>query len=270
MPATRNRCSSRKADGPAKPIILLLLFVLLFSGCSNRTDEALPDLVIIGATAQTAQTLIPLALDRGYNVIGIARRPEAVSLRHERLTILKGDVYERNSIEAALTGPEVVISLVGPRVDVTQPIAEMDLFSTGYTNIIAAMRAKGNSRLLATSSNGAQKVMLDPPGEDAPRADQWLWQIRGIYNDMRLMETIVRDSGLEFTILRPGQLMREPARQDLKIIVDGQTPELRLITYADFAMFILDEVASEQHIGHAVGLYSDRQLEYGVNFSTTD
>lgn len=269
MPTTGTNWSGRKSHSATSPIFLFFLG-LFFSSCTDAPNNARPALVIIGATAQTAETLIPLALDRGYPVIGIARRPEAVALRHDRLTVLKGDVYDRGSIEAALTGTEIVISLVGPRVDVSQPIPEMDLFSTGYTNIIAAMKTKGNSRLLATSSNGAQKVMLDPPGENAPRADHWLWQIRGIYNDMRLMESIVSDSGLDFTILRPGQLMPEPARQDLKIVVDAQAPELRLITYADFALFILDEVAAAQHVGHAVGLYSDRQLEYGVNFSTSD
>ena len=251
-------------------VLLCSVLPLLTAACTAAPEKALAPLVIIGATAQTAETLIPLALDRGYAVIGIARRPEAVALRHERLTLLKGDVYDRGSLEAALSGKEIVISLLGPRVDISQPIPEMDLFSAGYTNIIAAMKAKGNSRLLATSSIGAQKVMHEKPGPDAPRAEQWLWQIRGIYNDMRLMETLVRESGLDFTILRPGQLMPEPARNDLKIVVDADAPELRLITYTDFAAFILDEVESARHVGRVVGLYSDRQLEYGVNFSTAD
>ncbi len=251
-------------------VLACAVLSLLTVACTVASEQAPPPLVIIGATAQTAESLIPLALDRGYTVIGFARRPEAVSLRHERLTVLKGDVYDRDSIEAALSGKEIVISLLGPRVDISQPIPEMDLFSAGYTNILAAMQAKGNSRLLATSSIGAQKVMDQEPGPDAPRAEQWLWQIRGIYNDMRLMESIVRASQLDFTILRPGQLMPEPARNDLKIAVDRDAPELRLITYADFAAFILDEVESAQHVGHVVGLYSDRQLQYGVNFSTAE
>lgn len=238
-------------------------------GCADR-DTSLPPLVIIGATAQTAQALIPLAIDRGYEVIGIARRPAAVTLSHAQLRILPGDVYDRDSIEAALTGKEIVISLVGPRVDVSQPIPKMDLFSTGYANIIAAMKIKGNTRLLATSSIGAQKVMLEEPAEDAARSEHWLWQIRGIYDDMRQMEATVRNSDLDYTILRPGQLMQEPAREDLKIVVDADAPDLRLITYADFAKFILDNINSTQYTGHTVGIYSDRQLQYGVNFSTTE
>lgn len=247
-----------------------ILAAVMFGTTTDAADAKRATLVIIGATAATCENLIPLALERGYTVVGIARRPAAVNLRHQRLTILKGDVYDRASIEAALNGTETVISLFGPRVDITQSVPTMDLFSTGYNNVIAAMRAKGNTRLLATSSIGAQKSFTTKPGPDAPRADQWLWQIRGIYTDMRLMESIVRDSRLDYTILRPGQLMSEPARHDLKLAVDEDAPELRLITYADFARFMLDTATGDSYIGKTIGLYSDRQLQYGVNFSTDD
>jgi putative NADH-flavin reductase len=263
-----NRWSSQLARRIA--YLAAVLTVVIFAPLTHAVDAKDSKLVIIGATAATCESLIPLALERGYEVIGIARRPEAVTLRHDRLTILKGDVYDRASIEAALSGTETVIGVFGPRVDMAQPIPEMDLFSTGYTNVIAAMRTKGNTRLLATSSIGAQKAFTTKPLPDAPRADHWLWQIRGIYTDMRLMESIVRRSGLDFTILRPGQLMPEPARNDLKIAIDESAPELTLITYADFARFILDTATSEAYSGNTVGLYSDRQLQYGVNFSTDD
>lgn len=246
------------------------LTIVMLGSTTNAADAKGATLVVIGATAATCEDLIPLALERGYKVVGIARRPEAVTLKHERLTILKGDVYDRASIEAALNGTETVISVFGPRVDITQPIPEMDLYSTGYTNVIAAMRIKGNTRLLATSSIGAQKAFTTKPAADAPRSDQWLWQIRGIYTDMRLMESIVRSSGLDYTILRPGQLMPEPARDDLRLAIDEDAPDLRLITYADFAQFILDAAISNSYVGNTVGLYSDRQLQYGVNFSTDD
>ena len=238
----------------------------------GRADDAAKRLtiVVIGATAKTADALIPLALSRGHTVIGLARRPDAVSMSHERLTVVAGDVYDRASLAAAMSGDEVVVSLYGPRVDMTKEVAETDLFSTGYRNLIEAMKAKGNSRLLATSSIAKQRVIDVEPPEDAPRADKWLWQIRGYYNDMRKMEEIVRASGLDFTILQPAQLMVEPKRNDLKFTVDNNAPELTLITYEDFAAFILDEMEQGNYLGKAVAIYSDRKLQYGVNFMTAD
>ena len=84
------------------------------------------------------------------------------------------------------------------------------------------------------------------------------------------MEEIVRTSGLDFTILRPAQLMIEPKRNDLKFTVDDNAPELTLITYEDFAAFVLDEVERGSYSGNAVAIFSDRKLQYGVNFMTAD
>ncbi len=243
----------------------VFLAVLVLAPWRTSTADSAP-IVVIGATARTAAQFMPLALERGHHVIGLARQPERIVLEHERLTLVKGDVYDRASLEAALSGTEIVVSLFGPRITSDAEVPEMDLYSAGYTNLIAAMRAKGNTRLFATTSTGAQRAVDKKPASDAPRHDQWLWQVRGIYHDMRRAEAIVRSSGLDFTILRPSQLMEEPPRNDLKIIVDADAPHFTLITYADFAAWILNELQSDQYAGHVVGIYSDRTLQYGVNF----
>lgn len=52
-------------------------------------------IVVIGATARTADELIPQALWRGHEVVAVARRPYRVRFaEHPRLTILEGDVYD--------------------------------------------------------------------------------------------------------------------------------------------------------------------------------
>jgi hypothetical protein len=49
----------------------------------------------------------------------------------------------------------------------------------------------------------------------------------------------------------------------IKLAVDTETPDQRVITYADFAAFILDQVGSDACIGSTVGAYSDRMIEFG-------
>ena len=90
-------------------------------------------IVIIGATARTANYMIPQALWRGHEVVAVARRPYRVRHKpHPRLTIVKGDVYEQASIEAALSGDgdEIVISVYGPRVDPTIEIPAFEYCNT--------------------------------------------------------------------------------------------------------------------------------------------
>ena len=66
-------------------------------------------LVVIGATAKSSQEIIWQALAAGYQVSGVARNPALVELRHERLRMLQGDVYDANSIAA---GPLLASSRV--------------------------------------------------------------------------------------------------------------------------------------------------------------
>src|SRR5437773_7705024 len=67
-------------------------------------------IVLIGATANSAPAFFQQAFALGYEVVGIARRPEAVTVTDKRLAVVKGDVLDEKSIEAALRGDEVVVS----------------------------------------------------------------------------------------------------------------------------------------------------------------
>ena len=227
-----------------------------------------PPIVVIGATAKSSTEIIRQALAAGHAVTGIARRPEDVTLQDPQLKVLKGDVYDQASLEAALTGTEVVISMVGPRVDPTDTAetpATFDLFTTGTANIIAAMKKKGNRRLLVASSLGVEDEF--PTTKPAPgdfRAS-WLWKSRYLYKNMKDMEGVVRASGLDYVIFRPPFLVEEPARKDYQLSVDKDSPKGTMMSYADFGAFVLEQVTSNRYLGSSVGLYTNRQLRFGEN-----
>jgi hypothetical protein len=47
-------------------------------------------------------------------------------------------------------------------------VNEIDLFSKGTANIVQAMKAKGNRRLIAVSTTGVEHVYVDKPAANAP------------------------------------------------------------------------------------------------------
>ena len=53
------------------------------------------------------------ALDRGHAVTGIGRTPANITERHERLTVVQGDVTDTDSVIELVAGHDVVISAVG-------------------------------------------------------------------------------------------------------------------------------------------------------------
>ena len=283
-----NRHYSRKESWllfrPLFAGLILTLAIISQSTWTHAQDAVEPTglrLVVIGATARSANELLPQALAAGHEVIGITRRPEAVEFHHERLTILKGDVRDQASIEAALTGNEFVVSLIGWVVqrDEDAPdqlglflnmeiMEDIDLYSVGSTNIIQAMKNKGNKRLLFTTSGGvnvtAPATKPDSPTDEVDpafwRRQMYFWNVRRLYDDFRRAEVILHNSELDYTILRPAQLMPVPARGNLKVATDLNYPQFTAITYADFAAFILEQLESDEFIGKATALYSDEEF----------
>ena len=232
--------------------------------------------------SKTADDLIPQALWRGHEVIALARRPYRVRYApHPRLTVVKGDVYDKASLEAALSGDgsEIVISVYGPRIDPSEEIPETDLMSQGTRNIIDAMKAKGNKRLFVTGSIAAPEVWRLGYRPDTPKPDDitperglWAYNLRGPYNDMGLMEKIIRESGLEYVILRPGQLLVEPPRGTVRVVVgEGEIPTRRVIMYSDFAAWVLDQVELDEYLYKTVSIYSDTTMSEidGLSFERT-
>ncbi len=258
---------------------MVALLVQVFSTGAVAHDGTEPSgvtVVVIGGTARTANDLIPQALWRGHEVVALARRPYRVRYAsHPRLTVVKGDVYDKASIEAALSGDgsEVVISLYGGRQDPSIPMPETDIYSQGTTNIIEAMKAKGNTRLIVTTSMAAPHVAERYTTESTEPVDDriWLFNLRGPYLDMLKMEGITKASGLDYIIWRPGQLVIEPARGNLLLAVDGEpVPSQRVVTYADSAAWLLDQVESDDFLYKTVSTFSEIKMSdmEGMDFES--
>jgi uncharacterized protein YbjT (DUF2867 family) len=247
----------------------VLASAIALSFVSFAATAAPQNIVLMGATAQSAPEIIRQALEQGRKVTALARRPEAVTnAGHANLKIVKGDVREPATIEAALTGKEVVISLIGPRVDPRVELESMDLYTVGTTNIAAAMKKKGNKKLLVTSSLGAERVVTEKPKSTELR-DMWLWNGRKLYADMAAMEKMMPGLGLQYVILRPGFMLDQPMARNLRIAVDDTSPKGAgpIVTFADFADFVLKQVDAEQYNGKAVSIYSDIQSDWGKNLN---
>lgn len=228
--------------------------------------------LVIAATARSAPEILAQALAEGRKVTALARSPERIdSPAHPNLRLVKGDVYDVASLAAAMTGTEAVISLIGPRViDHTQEMGFVDLYSVGTATIIAAMRRKGNRRLIAVSSGGPEQIPPQKPATAEP-IDNWVWNARNLYGDMQRMEKIIAVSDLDTVILRARNFGPGPRRDNLKLKVHDnytdfdqyrdrtkRTPgEGSRVTYADFAALCLSLAQGKRYLGKSVGVYSD-------------
>ncbi|MDX2142728.1 MAG: NAD(P)H-binding protein [Rhodospirillaceae bacterium] len=232
------------------------------------TDKLAP-IFVVGATARMAPEIMQQALDQGRRVTGFARSPEKIAITHANFTAVKGDVYDLTALTNALRGDEVVISLIGPRVEAGVEPGFVDLYSVGTATVISAMRAKGNKRLLITTSGGTEQVPKEKP-TTGNRIDEIVWKNRNLYGDMQRSEKIIAVSGLEYIVLRPRFLGDGPKKRNLKFTVhknhtafDARTGgETSRVLYSDIAEFVLTLLdGPNPYLGTAVGIYSDETVQ---------
>ena len=197
-------------------------------------------IVIFGATGGTGRQVVAQALEAGHEVTVIVRNPEAVDISGERLNIFQGDVLDPASFSKRMDGQDAVLSALG--VNHRKPTT---VYSDGTENIAKAMQEAGVRRLVSLSSAG-----LEIP-DDTP------WMVRQTiklviqplfkyaYADMARMEEKLRNTGLNWTVVRPPRLTNGPKTGNYLTAINKHLPKAQGITRADLADYMIKSVPVE-------------------------
>lgn len=113
------------------------------------------NVVIIGASGFVGTAIVEEALTRGYQVKGIVRNPEKVTISNPNLKLIKADIMDAESLTELLKGEESVISAYNPGW--TNPEIYDDTLK-GYTSILKAAKNAGVKRLLIVGGAGSLYV----------------------------------------------------------------------------------------------------------------
>src|SRR3989440_8665204 len=141
-------------------------------------------LFVMGATGRTGQEVVQQAIARGHYVTAFVRSPESITLRNERLTVLKGNAMDENELSEAMQNHDAVISTLGPR-EVFRPGTLLHDSALATTR---AMNRSGVKRLVVLSA------AAHFPGIPNRIAS---FIMRNYKRDSLAMEKIVRSKGFE-------------------------------------------------------------------------
>ena len=200
--------------------------------------------LIIGATGGTGRELVKQALARGYSISVLIRNPAEVDFASEVRTFT-GDVLNVESLKRAVSGQDAVISSLGSGA--TGPFRQMSMLSQGTRNLISAMQSEGVKRLICITGIGAGESKGYGP---------WYYNLliqplllRGVYEDKTRQEQEVKQSGLDWTIVRPSTFTDNPPRGAgaVKSFVRMKDVRARTIGRSDVARFCLDELETGRH-----------------------
>jgi putative NADH-flavin reductase len=206
-------------------------------------------LTIFGATGRIGGHLLNWAVDAGHDVHVLARSPEALRPR-DGLTVAGGDVLDPAAVAAVIWGADAVLSAVGPRI--LDNFHKTELLAPAAANIIDGMHKTGAHRLIAVSA-AAAFVTEDPDKSWIVKQIQSRIFAR-VFADVRQMERVVRDSDLDWTLVRPTRLVSDPGKGEYRVRADFPPPGGGKIARADVADFIGAALISASYIRESPAL----------------
>ena len=212
-------------------------------------------LVIFGPTGGTGRRLVERAIAEGHEVTAFVRNPSKMNARHRRLRVVVGDAFDPGKVREVVAGNEAVISVLGSRQpgNPLRPLGPGDQdgpVSVGAANIVAAMKEHGLRRFVCQTawgwgraSAGAffMKVLVPP-------------LLRDEYAEKEAQEKLVRESELEWIIVRPMILTNGPWTNDYRVGLDLKPGRRPYISRADVADFLMKQLADDTFLRNTLAI----------------
>ncbi|MCH6264843.1 NAD(P)-dependent oxidoreductase [Neobacillus citreus] len=112
------------------------------------------NILILGATGRVGSQIVTYALHDKHHVTVLVRNPEKIQINNQNLTIIQGNVLNKDDIVRAMHGIDVVISALN--TDGTTTLSESMLF------IIEAMENEGIQRIITIGTAGILQSRTTP------------------------------------------------------------------------------------------------------------
>jgi uncharacterized protein YbjT (DUF2867 family) len=183
-------------------------------------------ILVVGATGTLGRQVTRRALDEGHEVRCLVRNyKRAAFLKEWGAELVYGNLMEPDSLTAALEGVTAVIDAATSRASDALTIRQVDW--QGKVNLIQAVQASGCDRYVFFSILDCEKYDSVP-----------LMQIKSC------TEKFIKESGLNYTILRPCGFMQGligqyaiPILESQSVWVIGKTAPMAFMDTIDIAKF---------------------------------
>jgi putative NADH-flavin reductase len=193
-------------------------------------------IAVFGSSGNVGKLLVEQALAEGYDVIAYARNPSKLTIKHDHLAIIQGELSHEAMIERTITGVDAVISVMGPSGK-----SEGNPITQGMKNIIAAMDKQGARRLIALSTASSK----DPNDKLGIRLKTMITFVKtatpDAYADIVGWSEVIRASNLDWTLARVLLLDNKPKTGNVRTGYPGRNELGTHISRADLADFMLNK-----------------------------
>lgn len=195
-------------------------------------------IALFGGTRGTGRLVMMQALEAGWGVKALARNPEAMP-PEAGVEVIAGDALDPGAVIRTITGCDAVVSCLGPALKSKQDRASRGTVCTQFTrSLLPAMEKFSISRLVVVSTLGVGETKHQIPLLMRP---VFATIMRSMITDREGQEALIRQSSLDWTIIRPGGLTDTTQPHAPRIGTDTETTA-GAISRDAVASFIIQEV----------------------------
>lgn len=217
-------------------------------------------LTIFAATGGIGRHILEQATAAGHDVTAVVRNPKNLS-RQVRSVTADLAAADPAALKAAVDGADAVLSGLGPR-----SASEAGIAQQGTLAIVQAMQAASVRRIVVVSAAPIGTVPSagrpNPPKHDP--GDGFFMRsllgpltktaLRGHYADLALMEDVLRDSGLDWTAVRPPRLTDKPLTGRYRTAYGQNLRRGLLVSRADVAQLMLRVLDQPEAVRQTIGV----------------
>ena len=200
-------------------------------------------LVLFGATGKSGLEILKQSLAKGDLVTAFVRDPLKLEMQHDNLKVITGDIFEIVSVGQAIQGQDAVVCALG-----SSELKKTTIRAEGTKNIIQGMKENKVKRLVIISAMGVGESWDTLSGINKFFFATLLKSSR---EDHEAQEAAVKESGLDWTIIRPSGLVDTP-RTGIYDAGENIPAKTSKIARADVADLILKELEQNANLGKAL------------------
>jgi uncharacterized protein YbjT (DUF2867 family) len=212
--------------------------------------------LVLGATGGSGRAAVEALVARGHEVTAFARG--AAEFPAGVRTAI-GDATVAADVDRAVRGQDAVVVTLGIaesplRVRLRGSAGTpMDVRSRGTEHVVTAMRAHGVRRLVVQSSYG-----VGPTRDRLPLSSRLVFALllRPQIDDTERQERVVRDSGLDWTLVQPVTLTNgdEPATWSTDGQTEGMAVQGKRVSRRALGVLLADAVADAGLVGRTLAV----------------
>ncbi|WP_203364532.1 SDR family oxidoreductase [Bacillus sp. REN10] len=203
------------------------------------------NILILGATGRVGSQIVTYALHDRHHVTVLVRTPEKFQINNENLTIIQGNVLNKDDIVRAMHGIDVVISALN--TDGTTTLSESMPF------IIEAMENEGMKRIITIGTAGILQSRTTPNSLRYQSSESKQKSTRAAKEHHKVYD-LLKQSTLEWTIVCPTYLPDGERLGEYRVESDFLPVDGVKINVSDTAEFTYKQIESNNYIKSRVGI----------------